>query len=265
MERSYEQIVRVSELQPRNSLKRRQLDLLGAGVNQFREDCDRRANLAREQLLQETKTRWIALGMMREENADLLQSVDGPYHPNIERTREQYFANKKAEKERQLVEKAHVYYQDEWVLAKEKELQDLQKQEDAATDPDTRRALQYVVVAVDGLKARFQREDVRGLKQLVLLERRRKAVQLRWCSEEREEFITSIWCTLPFPSDVLQGDWKEFSEPFQPSGIRSGASQPRSQPRNNDDEDDQGLFIIPVASWEISHTAFEITRRAQEG
>ena len=266
LEKSYEEIVRLSELQPRNSLKRRQLDLLGAGVKQFREDYNRRANLAREQFLQETKTRWIALGMMREEDADLLQSVDGPYHPNIERTREQYFANKKAEEERQLVEKARVYYQDEWVLAKEKELQDLQKQEDAATDPDTKRALQYVIeVAVDALKARFQREDVRGLKQLVLLERRRKAVQLRWCSEEQAEFITSIWCPLPFPSDVLQDDRKEFSEPFQPSGSRSGASQPRSQPENNDDEGDQGLFITPVASWEISHTAFERTRRAQEG
>ena len=82
---------------------------------------------------------------MREEDTDLLQSVDGAYHPNIERTKEQYFANKKAEEEQQPVEKARVYYQDEWVLAKEKELQDLQKQEDAATDPDMKRALQYLI------------------------------------------------------------------------------------------------------------------------
>ena len=193
LERRCEEIVRLSELQPRNSLKRRQPALLGAGVKQFREDCDRRVNLAREQFLQETRTRWIALGLMREEDAGLLQSVDGPYHPNIERTREQYFANKKAEEERQLTEKARVYYQDESLLGKEKELQDLQRQEDAATDPDTKRALQYVIeVAVDALKSRFQREDVPGLKQLVLLERRRKAVQLRWCSEEQVVFTTSI-------------------------------------------------------------------------
>ena len=203
---------------------------------------------------------------MREEDADLLQSVDGPYHPNIERSREQYFANKKAEEERQLAEKARVYYKDEWVLGKEDELQDLQRQEDAATDPDTKRALQYVIeVAVDALKSRFQREDVPGLKQLVLIEGQRKAVQLNWCSEEQAEFITSIWCPLPFPSDVLQNDRKEISEPFQPSGSRSGASQPQSQLKNNDDEDDQDLFITPVASWEISHTAFERTRRAHEG
>ena len=104
-ERSYEEIARLCEQQPRNSLKRRQLELLGAGVKQFREDCDRHADLAKEQFLQETRARWIALGMMKEEDADLLHSVDGPYHPNIEKTREEYFAKKKAEEERQLAEK----------------------------------------------------------------------------------------------------------------------------------------------------------------
>ena len=51
-ERSYEEISRLREQQPRNSLKRRQLELLGAGVTQFREDCDKRADLAREQFLE---------------------------------------------------------------------------------------------------------------------------------------------------------------------------------------------------------------------
>ena len=68
-------------------------------------------------------------------------------------------------------------------MAKEKELQDLQRKEDAATDPDTKRALAYVMeVAVDALKGRFQREDVPGLKKYVLLERRRVAIELGWCS-----------------------------------------------------------------------------------
>ena len=105
-ERSYEEISRLREQQPRNSLKRRQLELLGAGVKQIRKDCDRHADLAREQFLQETKARWISLGMMKEEDADLLHSVDALYHPNIERTREEYIAKKKAEKERQVAEKA---------------------------------------------------------------------------------------------------------------------------------------------------------------
>ena len=113
--------------------------------------------------------------MMREEDSDLLQTVDGPYHPNIKRSREQHFAKKKSEKERQLVEKACVYYQNEWVLEKEKELQDLQKQEDAATDPETKRALQCIIeVAVDALKSRFQREEILRLKQQVLQERQKK-------------------------------------------------------------------------------------------
>ena len=121
----------------------------------------------------------------REEDAHLLQPVDGPYHPNIEKTREEYFAKKKAEEERALKEKAQSYYEDEWVMAKEKELQDLQRKEDAATDPDTKRALAYVmVVAVDALKGSFQREDVPGLKKYVLLERRRVAIELGWCSRD---------------------------------------------------------------------------------
>ena len=62
------------------------------------------------------------------------------------------------------------------MLGKEKELQDLQKQEDAATDPETKRALQYMIeMAVDALKSRFQREEIPGLKQQVLQERQRKA------------------------------------------------------------------------------------------
>ena len=72
------------------------------------------------QFLEETKARWIAVDMLREEDAHLLQSVDGPYHPNIEKTREEYFAKKKAEEERALKEKAQSYYEDEWVMAKEK-------------------------------------------------------------------------------------------------------------------------------------------------
>ena len=86
------------------------------------------------------------------------------------------------------------------MLGKEKELQDLQKQEDAATDPETKRALQCIIeVVVDALKARFQREEVRGLQKYVLQERRRKAVPLKWCSDEQAEFIRSIWCRCLFP------------------------------------------------------------------
>ncbi|KAJ7337887.1 hypothetical protein OS493_008045 [Desmophyllum pertusum] len=63
----------------------------------------------------------LASRMMKEEDADLLESVDGPHHPNIEKTREKYFAKKKAEEERQLSEKAGNYYNDDWIIAKDKE------------------------------------------------------------------------------------------------------------------------------------------------
>ena len=191
--------------------------------------------------------------------------MDGLNHPNIERTREQYSAKKKAEEERQLAEKARAYYQDEWLLGKEKELQDLQKQEDASTDPDTKCTLQYIIeVAVDALKSRFQQEEVPGLKQHVLLERRKKAVQLKWCSDEEGKLICSIWCPMPFPSDVLHDDGSKISEPFEPSGRRARTSQPRGQP-DNGDKDDLDLFITPVPSWEISHTSFQRTHHVHEG
>ena len=109
---------------------------------------------------------------------------------------------KKAEEERALKEKAQIYYEDEWVMAKDKELQDLQRKEDAATDPDTKRALAYVMeVAVDALKGRFQRKDVPALKKYVLLERRRVAIELGWCSRDQAATIQIIWCPLPFPRE----------------------------------------------------------------
>ena len=59
---------------------------------------------------------------MDQDDAHLLHSVEGPYHANIERTREVYFVRKKEEDQRLLEEKAHQYYQHEWVLIKEEEL-----------------------------------------------------------------------------------------------------------------------------------------------
>ena len=55
--------------------------------------------------------------------------------------------------------------------------------------------------AVDALKGRFQREDVPGLKKYVLLERRRVAIELGWCSRDEAATIQSIWCPLPYPRE----------------------------------------------------------------
>ena len=92
----------------------------------------------------------------------------------------------------------------------------------------------------------------------------KKGFQLKWCSDEEAKLIRNTWCPLPFPSDVLHDDGSEISEPFEPSGRRASASPPRGQP-DNGDEDELDLFITPVASWEISHTSFERTRRVHEG
>ena len=82
----------------------------------------------------------------------------GLLHPNKEHSREVYFAGKKEDDQRLLEEKARQYYQHEWVLTKDKELRQLQKQEDAATDEDVKHAQQYMMeLTVDALMLRFQR------------------------------------------------------------------------------------------------------------
>ena len=85
-------------------------------------------------------------------------------------------------------------------MEKERELRDLQRKEDAATDEDVKRALHYMLeVTVEALKLKFQKEEVHGLAKLVLLERRKKAVEMQWESPFQAESINSIWCPLPYP------------------------------------------------------------------
>ena len=164
--------------------------------------------------------------MMREDDARLLHSVEGPYHANIERSREVYFARKKEEDQRLLEEKAYQYYQHEWVLTKEEELRQLQKQEDAATDDDVKRAQQYMMeLTVDALKLRFQRYEVPGLSKLVLLETRKKAVEKKWLSPQQAQHIHSIWSPLPYPCHS-QADESDEEQLFI---TQTRASQARSQ------------------------------------
>ena len=144
------------------------------------EDIDNQEERARKRVLEETRQRWISLGMMREEDAPLLQSVSGPYHPNIESSREECFAKKKEEEERMLEKKAREYYNNDWIMAKEMELRDHQSKEDAATDEDTKLALLYMMeVTAEALKLKFQEKEVPGLAKLVLLQRRKKAVEMQ--------------------------------------------------------------------------------------
>ena len=133
--------------------------------------------------------------MLKVEDAHLLQSVNGPYHQNIERSRDQYFVRKKEKDQRMLKKKACEYFKNEWIMEKEKKLQDLQKKEDAATDDDVKHALQYMLeVTVKALKLKFQKEEAHRLAKLVLLEWRKKAVEMQWVPPSQAQCINSIWC-----------------------------------------------------------------------
>ena len=148
--------------------------------------------------------------MMKEEDAHLLESINRPYHPNIDRSREEYFARKKEEDQRMLEKKAREYFNNEWVMEKEKELQDLQRKEDAATDEDVKRVFHYMLeVTVEALKLKFKKEEVHGLAKLVLLERRKKAVEMHWVSPSQAQRINSIWCPLPYPCEEIEDDYDE--------------------------------------------------------
>lgn len=132
--------------------------------------------------------------MMREEDAHLLESFNGPYHPNIEHLRGE---------EQLRLKKASKYFDNAWVMEKERELRDLQRKEDATTD--VKRTLQYMVeVTVEAPKLNFPKEEVSWLAKLVLLEWRKKAVDIQWVCPSQAQCINSIWC--PYP--ILVKRWK---------------------------------------------------------
>lgn len=49
--------------------------------------------------------------MIREGDAHLLENVEGPFHPRIERARDEYFTRKKEEEQRNLQDKALKYFE----------------------------------------------------------------------------------------------------------------------------------------------------------
>ena len=240
LEKSLEKIASLREQQPCHSLKQRQLVLLATEVKRTVDERDSREECARLRVLEETKERWISLGMIREEDAHLLQSVNGPYHPNIERSREEYFTKKRQEDQRILEKKAREYFNDEWVMEKEKELRELQKKEDAAKDEQVKRALHYMMeVTVEALKLKFQKEEVSGLATLVQLERRRKAVEMKWVSHSQAQRINSIWCPLPYPCEEMEDEEEEENLFITPSRApkahsRSSSQKQKSQKRQGE-------------------------------
>ena len=83
--------------------------------------------------------------------------LTGPYHPRIERSREEYFAKKKEEEQKNLQDKASKYYENEWVWAKEKE---------TAREGDVQRAVHYMIgVTVEALKLNTEKHKPERLSE----------------------------------------------------------------------------------------------------
>ena len=117
--------------------------------------------------------------MIREEDAHLLENVEGLFHPRIKQARDEYFIRKKEEEQRNLHDKALRYFENAWVWEKEKELRQLQEQEETARDLDVKRALNHVIgVTVEALKLNFKRDELPGLARLVIMERRKRALEM---------------------------------------------------------------------------------------
>ena len=240
LERTLENIALMRKQQPSHTLRQRQLGLLASEVKRAVDASNRQEERTRLRVLEDTKERWISLGIIKEEDAHLLESVHGPYHPTIEKSRQEYFTRKKEEDERMLAKKAREYFDDEWVMEKEKELRDLQKREGSTTDEEVKRALLYMIeVTVEALKLKFQKEEVPGLAKLVLLERRKKAVEMQFVTPSQAQLIGSIWCPLPYPCEEIEDENEEVLFITQSTTTprvhsRSSSQTPTSQKRRSE-------------------------------
>ena len=229
-EKSLNEVVQLQDKQPCQSLKQRQLSLIAAEIKRAAAEHESEVESARVRHLEETREKWITLGMMRREDAHLLTCVEGPYHSSIQKSREEYFARKREEDQRMLEKKSRDYFKNEWVLAKEREMREYQKQEDAAKDEDVKRALQYMIsVTSDALKLKFQQNDVRGLSELALLERRKMAVEMKWLSSQQAQLVNSLWNPLPYPRADEESDEEEM---FITQSTSRQQAQPVSQKRS---------------------------------
>ena len=59
-------------------------------MKRLKDGCGKHLENGKERVLEELMVKWISSGMMHEEAAHLLDSVEDTYHPNIERSRAEY-------------------------------------------------------------------------------------------------------------------------------------------------------------------------------
>lgn len=65
----------------------------------------------------------------------------------------------------------------------EKELRQLQEQQEIERDYDVKRAVYYMIeVTVDAQKLNFKRDELPGLSRLVIMERKKRAMDMNWIS-----------------------------------------------------------------------------------
>ena len=114
---------------------------------------------------------------------------------------------KKEEEQRNVQDKASKYYENEWVWAKEKELRELQEREENTRDDDIKGAIHYMIgVTVEALKLNFKRDALPGLLRLVIMKRRKRAMERKKISREQAKRVTSVWAPMPYPFDGQESD-----------------------------------------------------------
>jgi len=93
-------------------------------------------------------------------------------------------------------------------------------------------------VTVEALKLKFHKEEVSELVKLVLLERRKKAVEMKWVSSSQAQCINSIWCPLPYPCEEVEDEEEEnlFITPSRApkAHSRSSSQKQKSQKRRSE-------------------------------
>lgn len=70
----------------------------------------------------------------------------------------------------------------------------------------------------------FKRDELPGLSRLVIMERRKRAMERKWISRQQAEKVTSVWAPMPYPFDGQESDDQEIF--ITPSS--SQTSTPRS-------------------------------------
>ena len=114
--------------------------------------------------------------------------------------------------------------------AKEKELRQLQEQEETARDGDVKRAVHYMIgVTVDALKLNFKRDELPGFSSLVIMERKKRATDMKCLSREQAQLVTSVWEPIPYPFNGEECECDDQDVFITPSSSQTPTQKSTSQ------------------------------------